>query len=75
MMVYISVAAVTATGGFARTASPFSTCPPKIPCGSWLASDGGPDSVFIQAARIIVGDHRWQASSHRVMRTIKEIGR
>ncbi|CAI9002739.1 hypothetical protein EMIT0P171_90067 [Pseudomonas sp. IT-P171] len=48
---------------------------PRVPCGSWLAGEGGPDTTFIQTARVIVNDHRWQASSHREMRTLQMTGR
>ena len=35
-------------------------------CRSWLASEDCKDDAFIQTARVIVDDHRWQASSYRV---------
>src|SRR5690349_19452785 len=43
---------------------------PKPPVGqcilrSQLAGDGLECAVFIQFTRVIVNDHRWQASSHR----------
>ncbi|MCP1516753.1 hypothetical protein J2Y74_001063 [Pseudomonas migulae] len=36
-----------------------------LPCRSQLAGDGFKCAASIQTARVIVNDHRWQASSHR----------
>ncbi|WCM49459.1 hypothetical protein OH720_20975 [Pseudomonas sp. WJP1] len=36
-----------------------------FPCGSQPAGDGLPGDAFIQTGRVIVGDHRQQAGSHR----------
>ncbi|WP_206606811.1 hypothetical protein, partial [Pseudomonas jessenii] len=34
-------------------------------CRSRLAGDGPKGAAFIQVTRVIVNDHRWQASSYR----------
>ncbi|SDT42345.1 hypothetical protein SAMN04490206_3061 [Pseudomonas umsongensis] len=36
-----------------------------FPCGSQPAGDGLPGDAFIQTGRVIVGDHRQKAGSHR----------
>ncbi len=46
--------------------------PSTIPCRSELARDGRPGTAGIQAARVIVNDHRERARSYRRSRSKAE---